>query len=366
VTIHAPSNSPPDNDWWAGYAEPPLADVSGPRPESVPRPEVVPGGGFIFDDGGAVAALWGHDDAPLWAEGESLFATGQSGLGKSTLAQRVVLAQLDLVQPEVLGLPVKPIDGKVLYIAADRPRQIARSFRRMVRPDQRGDLDERLSIRKGPLPFNLVKEPWRLAVFVQSYGCCEVVIDSLKDVAPGLASDDVGSAVNLALQECLACEIEVLAIHHHRKATADNPRPKALADVYGSSMLTNGAGSVVTLWAPAAGSPMVEVHHLKQPSHEVPTMMALVDIDVGDFLVQEVGDLLALLRRAPRGVAAAGAAVAMFTSAQPSRQQVEKARRALNRLVAKGLALKSEGGRDEHGRQAEALYVATTTDEVRS
>jgi replicative DNA helicase len=324
------------------------------------RQVVVPGGGFIFDDGAAVTALWGRDDAPLWAEGESLFVTGPSGLGKSTLAQRVVLAQLGLVAPEVLGLPVKPNLGRVLYIAADRPRQIARSFRRMVSQDQRDELDERLIVRKGPLPFNLVREPWKLAAFVQSHECCEVVVDSLKDIAPGLASDEVGSVVNLALQECSASAIEVLVVHHHRKRTADNPRPKTLDDVYGSSMLTNGAGSVVTLWAPEAGSPIVEITHLKQPSHQVPDMTAVVDIERGDLVVEEAVDLLALVREATRGIAAAGAAAAMFATSDPNRQQVEKARRRLGLLVRKGLAHKTGGGRDEHGRQAEALYFATT------
>lgn len=103
------------------------------------------------------------------------------------------MAQVGQVRADVLGLPVKPAEGKILYIAADRPRQIARSLRRMVREDQRAELDDRLVIRKGPLPFNLLREPMKLAAFVQSFGCVEVVIDSLKDIAPGLASDEAGS-----------------------------------------------------------------------------------------------------------------------------------------------------------------------------
>lgn len=329
------------------------------------RPEVVAGGAFIFDDGEPVAALWGHDEAALWAEGESLFVVGPPGLGKSTLVQRVVLAQLGLIEPEVLGLPVRPAEGKVLYIAADRPRQIARSFRRMVTDEQRSVLDERLVIRKGPPAFDVVKAPWKLSVFVQSYGCSEVVVDSLKDLAAGLAGDEVGSAVNIAFQDCVAAGIDVLAIHHNRKPTSENPRPRALADVYGSSMLTNGAGSVLCIWAPEAGSPMVELHHVKQPAHEVGPLLATVDIEAGDFRVHEQVDLLTVLRGASRGLSAAGAAAVLFSKADPSRPDVEKARRKLDRLVTKNLASKQAGERDEAGRQGESLYFALTAAEPR-
>ncbi len=341
-------------------AQPADARSNGPEAEPrVGRPEVVPGGSFIFDDGDPVPAKWGEDDAPLWADGESLFIVSPTGLGKTTLAQRVVLAQLGLSEPSVLGQPVKPIDGKVLYVAADRPRQIARSFRRMVSEYQRPELDERLVIRKGPLPFDIVREPWRLAVFVQSYGCSEVVVDSLKDIAPQLSSDETGGAVNVAFQHCLASGIDVLAIHHNRKATSENPRPKALADVYGSAWLTSGAGSVVALWAPEAGSPIVEVHHLKQPAGEVGPLRVVVGITTGTFSIIDEVDVLAMLRGAPKGIVATGAAAAMFGTAEPNRSQIEKARRKLERLERAGLAHKVAGQPRPGGGTPETTYFAT-------
>ena len=324
------------------------------------RPAVVPGGSFIFDEGQPVPAKWGHDDAPLWAEGESLVITGPTGVGKSTLAQRVVLAQLGMAEASVLGLPVAPLDGRVLYIAADRPRQIARSFRCMVAEHQRTALDDRLVIRQGPLPFDVVKEPWRLSVFAQQHGSSQVVVDSLKDIAMQLSSDETGGAVNQAFQHCLAAGVDVLCLHHNRKGTAENPRPKALADVYGSAWLASGAGSVVALWAPEAGSPMVDVLHLKQPAREVGPLRALVDITAGTFTVTETVDLLAMLRGAPRGITATTAAVAIYGTPEPSRSNREKARRQLEALRRGGYASKDEGEPRPGGGTPESIYYATT------
>lgn len=346
-------------EWEA--AAPADAYSNGSEREAQPvRPEVVPGGSFIFDEGQPVPAKWGHDDAPLWAEGESLIIAGPTGVGKGTLAQRVALAQLGMAEASVLGLPVAPIDGRVLYIAADRPRQIARSFRRMVTEAQRSALDARLVIHPGPPLFDIVREPWRLSVFVQQHGCNHLVVDSLKDVALGLTTDEVGGAVNQAFQHCLAAGIDVLCIHHNRKSTSENPRPKALSDVYGSAWITSGAGSVVALWAPEAGSPLVEVLHLKQPAGEVGPLRALVDITAGTFTVTETVDLLAMLRGAPNGITATAAASAMYRTSEPSRSDREKARRQLEGFRRRGHAHKVEGEPRPGGGTPESLYFATT------
>ena len=62
----------------------------------------------------------------------------------------------------------------------------------------------------------------------------------------------------------VASEIEVVVSHHQRKATGYNKKPTTLADVYGSTWLTAGAGSVVLLWG-EAGDPIVELTHLGSP-----------------------------------------------------------------------------------------------------
>lgn len=329
------------------------------------RSRLTPAGAAIFDEELERPALWGECSAPLWAAGESLFIVGPIGVGKTTLAERLTLARLGITEPELLGMPVA-VDGRpMLYLAADRPRQALRSLRRMVTEDQREILDERLLIWRGPLPFDLPKEPWRLSVWIQEHGCAGVVVDSLKDIAVGLASDEVGAQVNLALAECSAAGLELLVNHHQRKASADNRRPNALADVYGSTWLTAGAGSVVILWG-KAGDLVLELHHLKQPADEVGPFVVRMNHAAGSVeLFDDRPDLLATVRGAGRGLSATGAAAVLFGTTDPDRNQVEKARRKLDALVARGHAHKPDPGRDDGGRQREALYFATVSENGR-
>ncbi len=360
--------APEPDDYFEGYPEVLLEASSRPSmdvDEDRPRRRAQPGGDAILDDAAELVALWGDTDAPLWAAGESLFVVGPIGVGKTTLAQRLMLARLGVTGPRLLDRPVAVDARPFLYIAADRPRQAKRSLRRMVTEDQRDMLNERLMFWEGPLPFSLVKEPWRLAVMIQEYGCAGAFVDSLKDVAVGLSADEVGGQVNMAFQECSAVGLELLINHHQRKGTADNRRPKALEDVYGSTWLTAGAGSVVILWG-AAGDPLLELHHLKQPAEEVGPLSVRVDHMSGSVDVSTGGpDLLSSVRGARRGITPTAAAVVLFGVSEPDKNQVERARRKLNRLVASGLAHKTEGGKDASGRQVTDLYFATTSEEGR-
>jgi replicative DNA helicase len=318
----------------------------------------VPGGSAVFDDEAELVALWGDEAAPLWSAGESLFVVGPIGVGKTTLGQRLVLARIGATPPKLLRRPVAVDERPFLYVAADRPRQALRSLRRMVTKDQRDLLDERLLIWKGPLPFSLTKEPWRLSVMIQEYGCSGAFVDSLKDVATGLSSDEVGGQVNMAFQECSAAGLELIVNHHQRKGTAENRRPKALEDVYGSTWLVAGAGSVVILWG-AAGDPLLELEHLKSPAEKVGPLKIRVVHTIGAVEIDEDEvDLLAELRSGARGLSASGTAMLLFGVTEPDKNQVERARRKLDGLVEKGHAHKRVGGKDDKGKQIETLYFA--------
>jgi replicative DNA helicase len=141
-----------------------------------------PGGEFVLDQPAAIPALWGTGDRVVWARGEALMIVGPAGVGKTTLAQQVVLARVGLTR-QVLDLPVEPTSSRVLYLACDRPPQIARSLARMCRPADREQLDERLVVWKGPPPRDLAKHPTVLLDMAQAAGADTVVVDSLKDVA---------------------------------------------------------------------------------------------------------------------------------------------------------------------------------------
>jgi hypothetical protein len=302
----------------------------------------ISGGGFILDAPTTVPAVWGEGSDVLWSQGEPLFITGPQGVGKSTIAQQLALARAGVIGPAVIGFPVAIDPRPVLYLASDRPKQIGRSMRRMVREQHRELLDQRICIWPGPLPFDLVKEPLRFAGFVQSSGAGTVVIDSLKDIAGKLSDEETGTAVNRALGAVVALDIEVVVIHHHRKAGTENRKPTKLSDVYGSTWLTGGSGSVVCLWG-EPGDETVELTHLKQPSETVGPLDLQHDHEAGMTHRLERPDVWSVLQSAlTPGVTAHEAADQLHGSAH-GRSDLEKVRRRLEKYVKAGTAVRVKG-----------------------
>jgi replicative DNA helicase len=262
------------------FDEPPI-DGDEPEPPLDRFPpgfsRAVTGRDFILRESLQVPAVWGHDHSVLWASGEPVMIVGPDGVGKTTLMQQLVLRRCGIgSRRTLLGEEVVPDDRPVLYIAADRPRQAARSFRRMIDEEDAALLEERLIVWPGPLPFDLAEKPRELAEFVLKLNAGTVFIDSLKDVAVDLSKDETGSRVNLAFQEVIAEDIELCASHHQRKETASGGKPRHLADVYGSRWLTAGMGSVLLVWG-ESGDLVVDIVHLKQPAEEVGPLRVIHD-----------------------------------------------------------------------------------------
>lgn len=322
----------------------------------------VDGATFILDTPAEVVPVWGRGEEVLWAEGEPLLINGPTGVGKTTIAQQLVLARLGM-RGEVLGFPVA-VDGRpVLYIAADRPSQAARSMARMVTEADRPDLARGLVVWKGPLPHDVVKKPELLAVLAASMGAGTVVVDSLKDVAFKLTEDEGGSGVNRALQALVAEGVEVAALHHQRKAQAGGGKPKALADVYGSTWITAGCGSVVVLWG-EAGDAIVELSHLKQPVDTVGPLKLVHDHHRGHTTVVDRVDLATVVDTARNGITALEVAKALFNTTSPEANEVQRARRKLDALVRAGLARRTESEKGGSGGSKPALYHSTRCMEV--
>jgi replicative DNA helicase len=226
----------------------------------------VGGGSFVLDGAAKLSARWGRGDLVAWQRGESLMVCGPTGVGKTTLTIQIVGALVGVEPPELLTLPVERA-RRVLYLAMDRPAQIARAMARRWRDEHRDVLDDRLVVWRGPLPSDLGRNPDVLIDLVRRVGADVVVIDSLKDAAVRLSDDEVGGNVNRAIQTCLAESVDVLALHHQRKGQGGE-KPKALEDVYGSTWITAGAGSVLLLWG-SPGDPIVDMRHLKPPAGEL-------------------------------------------------------------------------------------------------
>jgi replicative DNA helicase len=147
--------------------------------------------------------------------------------------------------------------------------------------------------------------------------------------------DEVGSRVNMALQAVVAENIEACTFHHQRKGR-EGAKPRKLEDVYGSRWLTAGMGSVLLVWG-EPGDLVVDLTHLKQPSEEVGPIQLLHDHRNGLTTPYDEVDLLALAGAAgAEGLLVFDAAKAIFRTEMPDKNEVEKARRRLDRLADQG------------------------------
>ena len=340
-----------------------LADI-GARSDRPGR--LVDGGHFVASESDVVP-VWGDGENVLWASGEELLIVGLTGLGKTSLAQQLLLHRTGLRAGPLLGLPVVvDPDGVVLYLAMDRPRQAARSLRRMVGDGQLDELDRRLKVWRGPPERDLAKHPEELHAMARRSHANTVFVDSLKDAAVGLSDDEVGAGWNRAVQLCLAEGVEVLGLHHQRKAQqGGSKKPKTIDDVYGSVWIVNGAGSVVLLWG-SPGDQVVELTHLKQPIAVVGPLKVKHDHRSGTSTVIEDFNLLSVLRTSPSGLSAPEAARLWFNTDHPDDAQLRKAKRALERLRHGGLAQRQEARQGGAGGTHAAQYFAVTDQEDES
>jgi replicative DNA helicase len=317
------------------------------------------GWAFVTDTATETAPVWGEPGKAAWASGESLMLVGPPGVGKSTIAQQVVLSRLGLLS-QVLDMPVQPGE-KVLYIAADRPSQLARAFSRIVRPADEETLRQRLVFWSGPLPASLNVEPQLLAELAAEHGADTVVIDSLKDVVGKLTDDEAGLAYNNARQQLLRDGVELLELHHQRKQGQDasrNQRP-VLDQVYGSAWFTAGAGSVLFLNG-AAGDPVVLLHHLKTVNGEIGPLPIVHDHPRGTSRVDTYLGPLTLLRQAAgRGLTARQLAEQITGDRNPSPADVAKARRRLEALAKTGQAAQESGAGGGAGGGQATRWTAT-------
>jgi replicative DNA helicase len=301
---------------------------------------IVKGGKFCRDIPPGIPALWGDGSRVVWAEGEPFILAGPDGVGKTTVGQQVALGLVGL-RTEVLSMPVAE-RWPVLYLALDRPAQARRSIYRMTTDDQRDLLDKRMVFWPRPLLRNVMVDSQFICNFAKYVRAKVVIIDSLKDASPALASDEAGSAIANCFQYCVADGIDLMAFHHQRKQGQDTTRvPNNLEDVYGNRQITAAAGSVVMLWG-QPGDEVVAWRHLKQPGEVVGPMNVVHEHETGTSTAEGWVDLTELAGQ-NGGLTVIEAAMRLFTTDSPDKKQVDKARRKLEKLVRNGRLMKIEG-----------------------
>lgn len=315
-------------------------------------------GSWLLDLPPNPPAVWGDGEQVLWAQGEALMIAALPGLGKTTIAAQLVRARLGL-DAQVFDLPV--LEGKrVLYLAGDRPQQIARALLRAFHRDELADIGDRLVLGWGPPPADVAKRPELLVELCHAAQADTLVVDSLKDAAIKLTDDEVGATYNRARQLAITSGVEVLELHHLVKRNAEGKAPSSLADVYGSAWLTAGAGSVVVLTGDP-GDPVVRALHLKQPREPWGPVWITHDHERGRSSVQTRVDLLELLA-VTQVQTALSAAQRMYETEKPTRANVERARRQLEQLVRRGLATTTPGRPGGEGGSGATRYHPALSD----
>ncbi|MEV0854715.1 AAA family ATPase [Nocardia fluminea] len=319
------------------------------------------GAAFILDAPRIPPAWWGAGKLVLAARGEATMLCGVTGLGKTTIAAQLVRASLGLSR-EVLGQPVAECP-RVLVLAMDRPDQARRAYARIFTEADRSVLSGRLIFWPGPPPADIAKQPDLLLAICKAAGLQagdRLIVDSLKDAAIGLSEDAVGAGYNRSRQIVLADGIDVFELHHMVKRGGDGTSPpKSLADIYGSTWLSAGAGSVFVL-SGESGDAFVTMTHLKQPMEPFGPVTIAHDQDTGVSAVDRKSDVLVIVATAgSAGITAKALAVALFGKSDPSRNEIERARRKLSGLVGKGLVVEHKGTRGGGGgARTETVWTA--------
>lgn len=303
---------------------------------------LVRGGDFLYTQEHDLTPIWGDGQDILWAAGEPFVITAKAGVGKTTLAHQTVLRRIGILDTDLLGYPIQPDERPVLYIAADRPRQIARSFLRMTKAKHQDTLNELLVIHDGYLPHMLDQRPDSLLELAEITGCGTIYIDSLKDVASEIDKPASATQVNAAIQLVIREGVEVVVLHHQRKAGSGNRKPKTIDDLYGGGQVAWGAGSVIVLWGEPT-DPNPELIHLKKPAEEIGPFTIEVDWETGTVTRDSGSEIDAVTwvhqvnATSTNGATARNYAIRLFGSAGAVERRLKKrAARMLDREVERG------------------------------
>lgn len=304
---------------------------------------------FVFDTPDDVPAVWGVDGKKvLWARGQGLIVLASQGVGKTTLALRLVEGLLGLSE-SVLELPIRRAEKNVLYMAMDRPQQISGAMKRVFYMHGRVLTARGLRVLTGPPPKDLGRNPDFLLEACLEMDAGFVIVDSLKDGVLGLSNEEVAQGWNRAVQLCLREGVEVCVLHHPPKGKYADPEKVAdVDDAYGSTFVTAGMGSVIQMWA-KADSAYVELSQLKFPAGKLSPLLLRRDNREGSFEVIGGSADWQWFFSDPHTV---GELAAHMFEGEVSGANIKKARRTVDDLLARELLIKHSEDKSNSGRPA--------------
>ena len=140
-------------------------------------------------------------------------------------------------------------------------------------------------------------------------------------------------AFNTSVQECVAAGIDTLTLHHNRKGGADGKATRTVDDVYGSTFLTAGHGSVLALDG-RPGDLVVTLRQPKPAGDEISPTTLRLDLDTGSLEPLASNDLTGWIAARPDGATVRD--VAELSTDAPTRSDLEKTRRRLNHFTEAG------------------------------
>jgi len=317
---------------------------------------IVTGSSFVFDSPVEVPAVWGYNGkVVMWAEGQGCMIVAPQGVGKTTLGVLLLEARLGLTTA-VLDMPVKATDKSILYMAMDRPDQIASAMRRRfeVYGRSNAELQEQLKVWPGPPEQDFARHPEALTELAHSLNADTIIIDSLKDAVIGLSKEETGQGWNTAVQLCLLNGIQVCILNHPVKKAGFDAKPMALDDVYGSGWITAGLGSVISLWGERT-SAFAELTHLKQPAIPIDPLTVQRNGRTGEItVIGKILDWAFFFLHNPKSVS--DLAKEMFPNEQ-SRANYAKAKRQVDDLIGRGIIVKHGKTIGDKGAPADTFIV---------
>jgi hypothetical protein len=178
--------------------------------------------------------------------------TGPSGIGKTQLALDVA-GQIALGKP-ALDRETTPM--KIGFFSLEMNLVELKEFLVLMAasftPEEQEILEENFQFFPlgEPLYLNRGEEQEQVEQAIKDHGLQGIIIDSLGSATNSSLSDQLATKPLLDWNDRLRQRMGVFTwfIHHHRKASGDNKKPKKLDDVYGDMYIVGRASSAIALW----------------------------------------------------------------------------------------------------------------------